>query len=640
MKEFLEAQVIFVSDFFIDEYSGGAEKTTDALSKSSPLKTINIKSNQITEELIQNGAGKYWVFFNFSQLNGNLIPLIVGSLQYSVVEYDYKMCKYRSLDLHKQTEGVDCDCANQQQGKIVSAFFHGSDHIFWMSKKQSEIYHENFPFLKEHKQTVLSSVFDVDDLSYIESLRNKRENVDSTSWAVVTGGSWIKGVNESIDAVKNASPENTAEVLSDLTYYNLLGKLSEFNGLSFHPLGADTCPRTTIEAKLLGLELLINDNVQHKDEEWFNIDIDGIESYLLSRHEVFWGTIISIVEKPVTISGYTTTKDLESSNYPWHETIKSMLGFCDEVVVLDGGSKDNTWVDLQAWASKEPKLKVRQIVRDWDNYRFAIFDSAQKAAARSLCTSDWCIQMDCDEIIHEDDYGKIRTMVKQAPKGLKILCLPVIDYWGDDGKVRVDVHPWKWRLSRNDTHITHDIPASHRAYDEHGNLYSKGSDGCDYVHTDSYQPIPHANFYTKDHDELRQRLLSDPEFREIHLKDYEKFMNSVVTELPSVHHYSWWDIERKMFSYKTFWSKFWASLYNKTIEDVPENNMFFDKAWSEVSDEEIKAMAKKMNDDLGGWVMHSKVDFSKPTPWFKLDCGHPKVMEEWLSRYDSKKESK
>jgi len=206
----------------------------------------------------------------------------------------------------------------------------------------------------------------------------------------------------------------------------------------------------------------------------------------------------------------------------------------------------------------------------------------------------------------------------------------VIDYWGKEDRVRVDVNPWKWRLSRNDTHITHDIPAQHRAYDENGNVYSLGSDGCDYVHTDNYQPIPHMNFYTPYHEQIRQEILSSRNFKEQNLLNYEKFINAAIKELPAVHHYSWFDIERKINTYKNYWSKHWASLYNKTTEDVPENNMFFDKCWKDVSNEEIVNLANKMNNELGGWVFHSRVDFSNPTPWYKINSKHPELIIEWL----------
>lgn len=627
---FFGADVVFVADVYLDEYGGGAEKSTEALYETATYKTHKLKSSELTQEVIQQGIDKFWVFFNYRGMDHNLIPFIVSNLHYAIVEYDYKFCQYRSIDLHKRETGKECDCHNHQIGKIISAFLHGSEHIFWMSKSQSEIYHERFPFLKDNEQTILSSIFSLKDLEYIDSLKNNRSN-NNNKWAVIDGNSWIKGVVQSKKYVED-NLQNEAEILSNLPYYDLLSKLSKFKGLSFHPLGSDTCPRTVIESKLLGLELSVNKNVQHAEEEWFNKDRNEIEDYLLSRHEVFWNTINRFINRDIKLSGYTTTKDVIKSDYPWRESIKSLLGFCDEVVVVDGGSQDGTWEELTSWSKTETKLRVYQVKRDWDYYRFAVFDGQQKAIARSLCTGDWCWQMDVDEIVHEKDYDKVKKLARQVPKSVKLVCLPVIDYWGKKDKVRVDVNPWKWRLSKNDTHITHDIPASHRRYDEKGNVYSAGSDGCDYVHTDNYQPIPHMNFYTPQHDQIRQKIMTDIEFRNQNLENYRKFINAAIEELPSVHHYSWFDIERKTYTYKTFWSKHWSSMFNNPTEDIPENNMFFDKCWSDVSDEEIVKISERMDNELGGWVFHSRIDFSKPTPWYYVKSGHPTVMKDWLDK--------
>jgi len=632
LSNFTESDIVFVADMFLEEYGGGAEKSTEALFETSPYKTCKVKSANVSKDLIQQGTQKFWVFFNYRGMNHDLIPTIVANCHYTVVEYDYKFCQYRSIDLHKRETGKNCDCHNSQLGKIISAFLHGSEHIFWMSKKQSELYHERFPFLKENKQTVLSSIFSIEDLEHIETLRKSRNTKgwSKSHWAVIDGNSWIKGVAESCQSVRSAFPESTVEILAGLPYYDLLKKLSEFHGLSFQPLGGDTCPRTVIEAKLLGLQLLLNNNVQHLSEDWFDGDHDDIETYLLGRPQVFWSTISNFLDRDIKLSGYTTTKNIIRSDYPWRASITSLLGFCDEVVIVDGGSDDGTWEELQAWAEKEDRLKVYQVKRDWNHYRFAVFDGQQKAVARSLCTGDWCWQMDIDEVVHENDYDKVKKLARQIPKSVKLVCLPVIDYWGKENKVRVDVNPWKWRLSRNDTHITHDIPAQHRRYDEMGNVFSIGSDGCDYVHTDNYQPVPHMNFYTPQHEQIRQQILNDRNFREQNLDNYQKFMNAAILELPSVHHYSWFDIERKIYTYKNYWSKHWTSLYNKGTEDTPENNMFFNAAWSEISDEQIVKLAKKMDNELGGWIFHSRVDFDKPTPWYKIKSDHPEIIKQWL----------
>ena len=629
--KFEEADIIFVADLFTDEYSGGAELTTEALFGTSPYKTYKLKSSELTEQQIQQGVNKTWIFFNFSQMNLKLIPMIVANLYYFITEYDYKFCKYRSIELHKKETGEACNCHNEDYGKFISSFFAGAEKIFWMSDKQKEKYQERFPFLTNKKSIRLSSVFDIKDLEQIESLRKARiKNGTNGKWAIIGSNSWIKGVVESKKKLESFLGEGEEyDFLSNLPYSDLLRTLSEYEGFCFQPLGGDTCPRIVIEASLLGLQLLINENVQHLGEEWFSKEPDKIESYLLDGHKRFWDEIERHLNREIKLSGYTTIRNVISSDYPWEQSIKSLLGFCDEVIVLDGGSDDGSYEKINEWSKKDPRLIVKQFNRDWNDPRFAMFDGKNKALARTLCTGNWLWQQDVDEIVHENDYKKIKSLCRQMPKSLNLLCLPVIEYWGQNKKVRIDVNPWKWRLSRNDTHITHGIPAQHRRYDKNGNVFSIGSDGCDYIHNDNYQPISNSTFYTPELHQLRLSALSNDEKS---LKSYENYMNQVVNQLPGVYHYSWYDIKRKIYTYKNYWSKHWTSMYNKKLNDTSENNMFFNKPWSTVSDEEIEEMAKKMENDLGGWIFHSKIDFSKKTPWIEIQRSEPELSKEWTCK--------
>ena len=111
---FSDADIVFVADMFLEEYGGGAERSTEALFETSPYKTFKCKSNEVSQELIQSGINKLWVFFNYRGMDHNLIPLVVANLNYMIVEYDYKFCQYRSIDLHKRETGNDCDCHTQQ----------------------------------------------------------------------------------------------------------------------------------------------------------------------------------------------------------------------------------------------------------------------------------------------------------------------------------------------------------------------------------------------------------------------------------------------------------------------------------------------------------------------------------------------
>ena len=64
---FEESEVVFVADLFREEYAGGGELSTDALLQTSPFKTHCLKSTDLNQEMLERGAQKTWVFFNFRQ---------------------------------------------------------------------------------------------------------------------------------------------------------------------------------------------------------------------------------------------------------------------------------------------------------------------------------------------------------------------------------------------------------------------------------------------------------------------------------------------------------------------------------------------------------------------------------------------
>ena len=620
--------VVFVSDMFVEDYVGGAELTSEALIETCPMRLLKLRSSQVNLETLQALSNAYWIFGNFSAMNQELIPSIVANVKYSILEYDYKYCKYRSPEKHQYSENTPCDCRESLHGKMISAFYYGSTTLWWMSEKQMMTYHRMYPFLNEKNNVVLSSVFSDKTFLDIKLLNDLNKSSERKGWLVLGSNSWIKGADDAEQWCKDNKKDY--EVIWDIPHPEVLKKLSKSEGFVYLPKGGDTCPRMVIEAKLLGCELEINNNVQHANEIWFETDDEfDTLAYLFAARERFWSGVKFDMTYDPPISGYTTTKDCISQDYPFEASITSMLGFCEEVIVVDGGSTDGTWEKVQELASEDDRIVIHQQKRDWSDERFAVFDGAQKALARSLCTKKFCWQQESDEVVHEDDYEKVYSLVRNFPAGVELIALPVIEYWGEPEKVRMDINPWKWRLSRNLPHITHGIPAHLRKFDKDGNLYSApGSDGCDYVRSDNFEPIQFANFMTQDVNNARIQGLSNEEIK----VQYENWFNQVVAQLPGVQHYSWFNINRKIRTYRDYWSKHWQSLYDIVQDDTSENNMFFDKPWSEVSESELDEQAEKLSNELGGWVFHDKVDFSKKTPHLTIDRSHSPLIEEWIKR--------
>ena len=604
----MKNKVVFVADLFAENYAGGAELTTEALIGKSPFEVVKIHARNLTMNLIQNHKDDIWVFGNFASIDFNLIPTIASNLKFAILEYDYKFCQYRSIEKHKSETGKDCDCHEKDLGKLVSAFYYAADHVFWMSEAQKQRYTDRFPFLNDKKTTVLSSVFGDEFFQKVDDL-SKSKNTRS-GWLVLGSKSWIKGAD---DAEQWCISNNKQyEIVWDLPYDQMLQKMSESSGFVYLPKGGDTCPRMVIEAKLLGCEVVTNENVQHAAEPWFQAAPDDVCAYLRNRPDMFWGVVNKIAQNEPSISGYTTTLDCIKHQYPYEDSIRSMVGFCDEVVIVDGGSKDGTWERLQEMASNDPRIKLVRNERDWSHKRFAVFDGDQKAVARSHCTGDFCWQMDADEVLPESDWTKVRDLCKSFPKTSNLVCLPVVEFWGSKEKVRMDITPWKWRLSRNLPHITHGIPAQLRMTDSEGNLYARqGTDGCDYIHVSTGDPIPCANFYTEEAHRARIAAIGGhPEA----LHAYQSWFKHVVSSLPSPRHYSWFNMERKIRTYRDYWQRHWESLFDIRQEDSADNNMFFDKPWAEVSDEDIRQLADKLAKELGGHIFHRKVDWKNKVP--------------------------
>ena len=177
-------------------------------------------------------------------------------------------------------------------------------------------------------------------------------------------------------------------------------------------------------------------------------------------------------------------------------------------------------------------------------------------------------------------------------------------------------------------HITHGIPADLRCFDEAGELYAaQGTDGCDYVRFDNYERITCHTFYTQDVELARQAALNGDE----QAKDqYGTWLTTVCEHLPVVHHFSWWDIKRKILTYKYYWSRHWESLFNILQEDTVENNKFFNERWSDVTSDMINVRAKELEDGTGGWIFHTKWN-GHCTPHITFDRSYPSSMDDWCN---------
>lgn len=107
------------------------------------------------------------------------------------------------------------------------------------------------------------------------------------------------------------------------------------------------------------------------------------------------------------VSGFTFIRNGIKLDYPFIESILSLLPVVDELIVVCGNSEDGTRAAVEGIASS--KIKIIDSVWD-DTLRKGgkvLAVETNKALAHISREAGWAFYLQADEVIHEDDYETI-----------------------------------------------------------------------------------------------------------------------------------------------------------------------------------------------------------------------------------------
>ena len=107
------------------------------------------------------------------------------------------------------------------------------------------------------------------------------------------------------------------------------------------------------------------------------------------------------------VSGFTFLKNGVKLGYPFVQSIKSALPLVDEFVIALGPCDDDTEAQINAIGDS----KIRIIHTQWcENMRDrGYIYGQQKMIAQFNCTGDWCLYIEGDEVLHQDEIENIRS---------------------------------------------------------------------------------------------------------------------------------------------------------------------------------------------------------------------------------------
>jgi len=107
------------------------------------------------------------------------------------------------------------------------------------------------------------------------------------------------------------------------------------------------------------------------------------------------------------IAGFTFIRNGVIYDYPFLESIQSLLPLCDELIIAVGRSDDNTLEQIKSL--KSSKIRIIETIWNDELRKSGTILSQQTNLALDQVAGDWAVYLQADEVLHEKDYSAVRN---------------------------------------------------------------------------------------------------------------------------------------------------------------------------------------------------------------------------------------
>jgi hypothetical protein len=133
------------------------------------------------------------------------------------------------------------------------------------------------------------------------------------------------------------------------------------------------------------------------------------------------------------LSGFGMMRNASKLYYPVVESIRSALPIVDEFVVALGQGDPDDETEERLRALRDPKIRI--ITRTWDRklYRHGAVFAHETTYALGQCKSTWCLYLQADEVLHEDDLATILDFCIRYRDDRRVegFLFDYYHFWGD-----------------------------------------------------------------------------------------------------------------------------------------------------------------------------------------------------------------
>lgn len=265
--------IAFVADYFADEVPGGGEINNDELIKllSKDFTILKVKSKNLDPAAIANGLVDFYIVSNFLELSYQSYTYLIERANYLIYEHDHKYVKNRNPAEFKNFVAPKTQIVNYK-------FYENAKAILCQSNFHADIVKKNLGF--ETIKSLSGNLWSPDSLDLMSDL-SRQEKLDVC--AIMKSENWHKNT---IGAVRYCKLKNLSHVLiPSCEYHDFLSRLSTYRKLVFFPQTPETLSRIAVEARMMGMAVVTNQNVGATKEHWFSLKGDELINVMRSKRD-------------------------------------------------------------------------------------------------------------------------------------------------------------------------------------------------------------------------------------------------------------------------------------------------------------------------------------------------------------------
>ena len=354
-------KIIFVSDFFINELLGGAEKCNDVLVSLLQKHFVveKRKSNLLTKQSILNNKGSFFIVGNFFNLSEECKKTIQNECRYLIYEHDHKYLSTNNPIKFKNFLAPTKHIINKE-------FFKNAQKVICQSKLHSETLYKNL--LIDNIVNAGGNLWSQGD---IQILQNYIDSEKTIEYATMKTQNKNKGM---LTAIKFCEKNNyNLNFIPLMKYEEFIKSLSKVKNFVFFPQWLESYSRVAVESRILNCKLITNKLIGATSEEYFNLSGQCLLDKVIENNDILIEKIISIVngkrvepnfvkkEIPkITISCSLYDADKYISHFLEDIVEQTIFDKC-ELIIVNANSPGNEEEVIQKYCKKYENIHYHRL---------------------------------------------------------------------------------------------------------------------------------------------------------------------------------------------------------------------------------------------------------------------------------------